>query len=148
MTRSFLILLSSFAVLSTSACLRDTRPSRERTTGSFWDTAPVVKGPEANRCEAHAGKVSESHCADARYLAELWARRLSVTDEVCLDNGVGDEPGPACQARASVVDVATGRLLLEIREAQPGTDYFDRIQSQVWFEETALVDLYLAERGY
>jgi hypothetical protein len=67
---------------------------------------------------------------------------------VCLDNGVGEQPSSDCGARAAVVDSGTDRVLLELRAARPQSKWFDRVQSQIWFEEGALVDLYLAERGY
>jgi hypothetical protein len=132
------------AVLPLAACLTDTRPTRERGGIGLFDRAPVVKGPAVDRCQS----VTHPSCQDALYLAQNWARRLAPGDEVCLEQGVGDEPGPACHARARVADVAPGQLLIEVKEAQPGTQWFDRVESQVWFEESALVDLYLQERGY
>lgn len=137
--------LLGLVALFVSACLTDRRPPRERGAIGLFDRAPVVKGPVQDRC---AAPNVHGSCQDALYLAQLWARRLAPGDAVCLDNGVGDDPGPACQARARVADVATGQLLLEVKEAQPGTRWFDAIESQRWFEETALVDLYLQERGY
>ena len=50
--------------------------------------------------------------------------------------------------RASGADVATGMVLLEVREAKPDSRWFHRESNQFWFEEGALVDLYLQEHGY
>ena len=75
-------------------------------------------------------------------------RRLSVGDQLCLEGGFGEPPGGACQTRAAVVDVGQDAVLVEVRDAQPGSRWRDHVMGQVWYAEGALVDLYLAERGY
>ena len=75
-------------------------------------------------------------------------RKLATGDEVCLEGGFGDEPTSACQARAAIVDTSTNRVLLEVRNVRPESKWFKHEQSQFWFEEGALVDLYVAEHGY
>ncbi len=142
--------LSAVLLLSvlpgTLGCLRDARPARER--GGPFETAPEVRAPTQVRCTKHGKSAVRQRCDEAQYLAELWARKLSTGDDVCLENGVGEAPGGACLTRAQVADVGTGRVLLEIREARPDSRWFHHVQNQVWFEEGALVDLILAERGY
>lgn len=126
------------------ACFRDMRPTQDRHLAE----APEVKAPARDRCDSHGTSAVRGSCDEAKYLAQLYARRLSTGDMVCLEGGFGDAPGPGCLARAAVVDVATDRVLLEVREARPESRWFQKVQYQVWFEEGALVDLYLAERGY
>jgi hypothetical protein len=141
--RLWLLLLTLPAL---AGCLHDGRPSRER--GGPFETAPEVKAPAQGRCEKLGKTAVRQRCDEARYLAELYARKLSTGDDVCLEGGVGDSPGGACLTRAQVSDVGTGKVLLEIREARPDSRWFHHVQNQVWFDEGALVDLYLAERGY
>lgn len=62
---------------------------------------------------------------------------------MCLEGGFGDRPLASCLARASVADTDTNRILLEVRNAQPGSKWFNKEANQFWFEEGALVDLYL-----
>jgi hypothetical protein len=39
-------------------------------------------------------------------------------------------------------------VLLEVRQAKPESKWFQNEQHQFWFEEGALLDLYLADHGY
>ncbi len=133
------------AAVLLAGCVTDTRKPREE---GLWNTAPEVQAPAQNRCEKLGKSGVRGRCDEAKYLAELFARKLSTGDDVCLQGGVGESPGGACLTRAQVVDVESNRILLEIREARPDSKWFNHIQAQVWFEEGALVDLYLAERGY
>ncbi|MBX5483988.1 MAG: hypothetical protein IRZ16_19360, partial [Myxococcaceae bacterium] len=87
-------------------------------------------------------------CELAKYIAQTYVRGLGVGDEVCLEGGFGEAAGAACLARAAVVDVGSNQVLVEVREAQPLSRWFNHVMGQVWYEEGALVDLYLAERGY
>jgi hypothetical protein len=140
-----LFLGTLFGALSLSACLRDTRPATERE--GFGSNVPEMKAPTKNRC-AKAEKDNKVSCEKAKETAQVWARHLSPGDMVCLENGVGEEPNDACLARSAVMDSGTDRVLLEIRTAKPESRWFEKTGSQVWFEEGALVDLFLAERGY
>ncbi|RKH68246.1 hypothetical protein [Corallococcus aberystwythensis] len=109
---------------------------------------PVIRSPAQDRCAA-LGKASvRGGCDDALYLASEYTRRLSVGDEVCLEGGFGEEPGAACKARAAVIDTGTNRVKLEVRSARPDSRWFKSEMRHAWYEEGALVDLYLAERGY
>jgi hypothetical protein len=129
------------------AALQAGPPSRERGGGMF-ETAQRIRAPKVDRCEAHANTTRLAACQDALYLAKSWARDLSPGDGVCLEGGVGEVAGPACLARASVVDVATNSVLLEVREARPDSRFRDAVQQQAWYEEGALVELFLAEQGW
>lgn len=120
---------------------------RERGAGGLFHTAAVIEAPAKNRCEGRTS--SQRSCDEALYLATLYARRLATGDDVCLEGGMGERTvGRDCQARAFVADSDTGRVLLEIRDAQPTSKWSSRIQHQVWFEEGAIVDAYLADHGY
>ena len=81
-------------------------------------------------------------------LPSLNTRLQAPGTDVCLEGGFGDEPGGACLCRAQVADTRTGEVLLEVREAKPDSRWFHKEQNQYWFEEGALVDLYLNDHGY
>ncbi|MBI3182814.1 MAG: hypothetical protein HYZ28_11810 [Myxococcales bacterium] len=129
-------------------CIRDDRAARERGGAAIFDAAPEVKAPLSDRCKAHGQSSARQSCEEAKYLAQTYARGLSTLDAVCLEGGFGEAPGASCLTRASVADADGRRVLLEIRGARPESRWFQQVQSQVWFEEGALVDLYLAEHGY
>jgi hypothetical protein len=109
---------------------------------------PLIKGPPKDRCSALGKSGVRPGCDEARYLGTLYTRRLAVADDVCIEGGYGDEVGPACKARATVIDTAPDRVKLEIRNAKPDSRWFNSEGRHAWYEEGALVDLYLAERGY
>lgn len=126
-----------------AGCALDSRPPRVRGASELIDNVPVYAAPKTSRCTARA-----LGCADAMYLAQTYVRRLSTGDQVCLEGGFGEPPTKGCRARSAVVDTAPNRVLIEVREATPGSKWFDKEIHQFWFEEGALVDLALAERGY
>jgi hypothetical protein len=109
---------------------------------------PLIKAPPKNRCSSLGKSGARPGCDEALYLGTLYTRRLSVADEVCLEGGYGDEVGPACRARATVIDTGPDKVKLEIRNAKPDSRWFNSEGRHAWYEEGALVDLYLAERGY
>lgn len=135
----------SLGLVVLSGCIA----TRERGAANWSQRAATYKAPEVQRCaKFKPGGAPATQCAEAKYLGEVYVRRLSSGDEVCLEGGFGDAPTTACQARAAVVDTATNRVLIEVREARPESKWFSHEQTQFWFEEGALVDLYIAEHGY
>lgn len=138
------VLCATFA----AGCIRDDRAQRDRGAAQLFDTAPEVKAPRVDRCAGHGKSAVRGNCEEAKYLAQIYCRKLSTGDEVCLEGGFGDAPSGACLARAAVVDTKTNQALIEIRDARPESRWFRKVQNQIWFEEGALVDLYLVEHGY
>lgn len=136
-----------FLAVALAGCLHDDRAPRDRTVLGFERGAAEVKAP-ADRCARHEKSAVRATCDEAKYVSQLYVRRLSPGDQVCLEGGIGETPAAGCACRASVSDVATNRVLVEVREARPESRWFDRIGMEIWFEEGALVDLYLAEHGY
>lgn len=109
---------------------------------------PTIHAPLRDRCVQHGKSAARGPCDEALYLATEYTRRLAVGDEVCLDGGYGEEPTGACRARAAVIDTAPNQVKLEVRTARPDSRWFSAEMRHAWYEEGALVDLYLAERGY
>lgn len=114
----------------------------------LYGVIPVVRAPSKSRCVGHGKSSVRANCDEALYLATEYTRRLSVGDEVCLEGGYGEEPGFACKARAAVIDTSPNQVKLEVRGAKPDSRWFNVEMRHAWYEEGALVDLYLAERGY
>lgn len=135
-------------LLASLGCIRDTRASRDRGAAGLVENVETIRGPLKSRCAALGSSGAGKRCEEARYLAQLYVRKLDVGTDVCLEGGFGDEPGGACLARAQVADTRTNEVLLEVRGAKPDSRWFSREQNQFWFEESALVDLYLADHGY
>jgi hypothetical protein len=126
----------------------ETRPNPQDEDTLFGSSVPFIKAPRLDRCSAHKKSSVGSGCEDARYLGTEYTRRLSVGDEVCLEDGYGEDVGSACKARAAVIDTGPNGVKLEIRSAKPDSRWFNAEMRHAWYEEGALVDLYLAERGY
>ena len=123
--------------------------TRDRGGADWSGRAATYKAPEVQRCaKFKVGGAPAAQCNEAQYLGEVYVRKLATGDEVCLEGGFGDSPTSACSARAAIVDTATNKLLLEIRNVRPESKWFKHEQNQFWFEEGALVDLYVAEHGY
>lgn len=140
-----LLLICTAAACSSAA---RTPNVRDRGAGSMFSGAPEVPAPLVDRCEQYRTTTREPFCRDARYLGEAWARSLSPGDQVCMEGGVGEEVSSSCAARASVADVGTNRVLIEIRSARPDSRFVNDVQKQAWYAEGALVDLFLAEQGW
>jgi hypothetical protein len=138
----------ALALWCVCACVTDSRPSRDRGAAGLFENVPVVPAPPKLRCDQYGKGAARGRCDEAKYLAEVYVKKLSTGDIVCLEGGFGEEPGGGCLARASVADTATGKLLLELKEARPNSRWAQKESNQFWFEDGALVDLYLAENGY
>ena len=136
------------AALLGCSCLHDDRAQRDRGAGGLVENTQTIKAPLKGRCSGLKGSGAGKRCDEAKYLGEIYVRKLDVGTDVCLEGGFGDEPGGACLARAAVVDTRTNEVLVEIRGAKPDSRWFAKEQNQYWFEEGALVELYLADHGY
>lgn len=140
--------LISLVLFSAAACIKQERGSRDRGAAGIFENTDEVKAPPKNRCEKLQKSSVRGSCDEALYLAQKYVRSLHAGDAVCIEGGFGEEPGGACLARAQVSDVANDRVLIDIRDAQPNSRWYSRVSNEIWFDEGALVDLYLGERGY
>jgi hypothetical protein len=140
--------LAALATLALAGCVHDERPPDERGASGLFSTTPEFKAPASDRCEAHKKSSLGAQCQEAKYLAQSYVRKLSPGDEVCLESTFGEIPGPACLARALVRDVGSDQVLIKVEDARPESRWYHRVSSDLWFDEGALIDLYLAERGY
>lgn len=142
--------LFAAAVLATVAagCVKQGRGQTARGAAGIFENTEEVKAPLQNRCEKLGKSSVRGSCDEALYLGQRYVRGLHAGDSVCLEQVFGEEPGGACLARARVADVGNEQLLIDIKDAQPNSRWYSRVSSEIWFDEGALVDLYLGERGY
>ena len=132
------------AMLLFSGCVAATR---ERGATGLWDRAAVIHGPEVDRCETVTASQKKFQRNQAKCQEQVYVHKLAVTDPVCLEKNFGEDVS-GCPARAAVVDLGSRQLLLEMREANPDSQWFGKEQQQICFEEGALVDMYLRDHGY
>jgi hypothetical protein len=106
-----------------------------------------VGPPRADRCAAQSPASNRQACETARDTAVREVRKLAVDDQVCIDTVRElSDTSRACTVRAYVEGVAPNAVQLEIRDAPPGSRY--AIDSEWWFEETALAEVELQALGY
>jgi hypothetical protein len=146
--RRWLLALGAAAALPGTACLHDDRPATDRGASDLFSRLPEIPAPLRDRCEAHQKSAVRGPCDDAKFLAQKYARGLSIGDQVCLEGGIGEVAGAACLCRAMVQDAATNKVMLHVADAQPSSRWYKYVGTEVWFQEGAIVDLYLQERGY
>jgi hypothetical protein len=142
------LLATLWLVALSAACVTQGRGQRERGAANLFEDTRQVKGPPHDRCQQYQKSSVRGPCDEAKFIAQKYVRNLAAQDEVCLEGGFGDHPGGACLARAVVSDVANDKVLLDIRDAQPNSRWYQQVSSEIWFDEGALIDLYLGEHGY
>lgn len=122
-------------------------------TGPFMHQIDVgaqsVDAPEKDRCESYASaKTTYTQCQQFKTAAVEYLRHLSTGDTVCMENTFGEEMTDACKARGVIVDGDPRGFLIEFRDPSTASKWKDYQQKRVYFENGALIDIYLRERGY
>jgi hypothetical protein len=113
------------------------------------DDRRVVAAPKVDRCEAFKGAATTfAQCQDFKQQAVNYLHKLSTGDAMCVENGFGEEPREGCKARAFIIDADNHGFTTEIRYPALDSKWKDANQQKIYFENGALVDLYLRERGY
>ena len=140
--------LPAVALALTSACLHDERPATDRGASGLIESTQEIAPPVVDRCQKLKASGLRQPCDDAKYLGQKYVRGLSPGDQVCLEGGFGEPPAASCLARATVRDVATNKVMVHVAETQPTSRWYKFNGTEVWFYEGAMVDLFLAERGY
>jgi len=108
-----------------------------------------IKAPKKDRCESYkSAATTYSQCEQFKTEAVEYLRKLSTSDTVCLEEGFGEEPGPNCKARGTIVDGDERGYLIRLNDPTSDSKWKDYQDKRVYFENGALVDIYLRERGY
>jgi len=108
-----------------------------------------VQAPQKNACERYRQSASAfRQCEEFRATVVEYLRHLNTGDTVCLENGLGDEVGPACKARGAVVDADAHGFMIEVRDPTLDSKWHADAGQRIYFENGALVEIYLRERGY
>ncbi|MHB1845978.1 MAG: hypothetical protein ACYCWW_14225 [Deltaproteobacteria bacterium] len=116
----------------------------------LWDDGGRSKALRpllADRCAATSEALARRGCEKLRDRAQGQVEALHVGDPVCLDPPLGDDQ-TGCRARGKIDDQDTSAMRLRIIEASPESRWRPRLDEQLWVENAALVDMYLAERGF
>ena len=134
-----------FAAWASSGCqttglaINDTRVSR---------IDRRIEKPETDRCLKYKSDPSLADpCKKARIEAVRFVQSLDTNTEVCLENTFG-EPMLDCYARGVVMDPTPHATVISVTTVDTARAKNFRNIEYVWFDNEALVDLYLAEHGY
>lgn len=108
-----------------------------------------VRAPLHDRCEKlRAAADLYRSCQTERQNAVEYLRKLNTGDSICLENGFGEEPRAGCKARGAVMDADARGFLIEVRDPAFDSAWHKDQGRRIYFENGALVDIYLRERGY
>lgn len=109
----------------------------------------TVPAPKADRCDKFKGADSMFHrCEEFKQQATNYLHGLNTGDTVCMEGGFGEEMSDKCKARAQVVDADNHGLLVQMREPQLDSHWKNYDGKRIFFENGALIDLYLKESGF
>jgi hypothetical protein len=106
-----------------------------------------VLAPTVDRC-TRAKDPERKTCEQFKQDAHKYLSGLNVNDNLCIEGGVGDEPGATCKARGQIIDGNNQGFLVKIHDPTPGSHWQGLSDHNVWFDNEALVDQYLADRGF
>jgi hypothetical protein len=108
-----------------------------------------VHAPKQNACEKYRSpQTTYQQCQGFRATAREYLQHLNTGDMICLENGFGDEIGPNCKARGAVVDADSHGFLIQVRDPALDSKWHADQGQRIYFENGALVDIYLRDRGY
>lgn len=107
----------------------------------------AVRGPDADRCAAQPDQLVHAGCVRARDKAQEALGALNRGDNLCLEPILNPDLDN-CRARASVDEQDVRGIKLRFIDVQPGSSWAPYANAVRWFDNTALIDLYLKERGF
>ena len=111
--------------------------------------AENVAAPAKDRCESYAAaKTTYQQCQGFKTTVVEYLRKITTGDTICLEDGFGEEPGPNCKARGVLMDADSHGFLVEFRDPSTASKWKDYQGKRVYFENGALIDIYLREHGY
>lgn len=110
----------------------------------------TVAAPKTDRCDKFKGADSMfQRCQEFKQQAMNYLHALNTGDTVCMEGGFGeDHLTDKCKARGQVVDADNHGMLVQLREPRLDSRWKDYDGKKVFFENGALIDLYLAESGF
>ncbi len=112
--------------------------------------ANAVKGPApelGDRCARTADLMAQKGCERARDKAHAQLRALSQGDQLCLEP-ILDADMANCRARARIEEQDPTAMELHFVEVDPNSSWAPKSSRTLWYENTALIDLYLQEKGF
>ncbi len=107
-----------------------------------------VEKPASDRCLKYESDPQLfGPCKKARVEASHYVEALETGSDVCVENTFG-EPIQDCYARGVVVDPGSHSTIIAATTVDDARAKNFRKTENVYFDNDALIDLYLSEHGY
>ena len=111
------------------------------------DRATAIPPDVVDRCRHWSQALALAGCRRFQEKAQRRIGALTTGDMLCLEPMLGDDQ-TNCRARAEVVDQDRSSTKLQFLEVDPTSSWTSRADQAPWFENAALVDLYLQAKGF
>jgi hypothetical protein len=112
--------------------------------------ANAVKGPApelGDRCARATDILVQKGCQRDRDKAHAYLKTLNQGDTVCLDP-LFDADMTNCRARAEIEDQDPTATQIHLFDTDPNSSWAPKANQKIWYENTALIDLYLQGKGF
>ncbi|MHB8417780.1 MAG: hypothetical protein ACYDCL_06875 [Myxococcales bacterium] len=107
----------------------------------------AVRGPPVERCTRQTDPLLQQGCLRARDKAHGLMQAVHQGDSLCVDPLLSPDLDN-CRARSIVEDQDPVAMKLRFIEVDPGSSWAARANTQSWFENAYLMDLYLEAKGF
>ena len=108
----------------------------------------AVRAPAADRCSHWAEPLARRGCDRIRDRARSYLETLHVGDAICLDPPLQEDMDSGCRARGRIDDQGSNSMRITLIEVEPSSGFAPQANQHLWYENLALVDLYLKEKGF
>jgi hypothetical protein len=112
--------------------------------------ANAVRGPApevGDRCTHAADLLQQKGCGRERDKAYAYLRAKNQGDQLCLEPILGDDL-TNCRARSTIDEQDPTAMQLHLIDIDPNSSWAPKAGQRIWFENTALIDLFLQEKGF
>lgn len=130
------------AVLALAGCKEGQRGLHMEDTA-----ATAVHAPRVDRCTKVKDR-ERTTCDEHKEAALKYIRNLTQGDNMCVEGGFGEELTKACKVRGTFEDGNNEGILVMIHDPAPESHWKGYSERKVWFDNAALVDQFLADKGY
>jgi hypothetical protein len=110
----------------------------------------AVKGPPpevGDRCQRATDLMVQKSCLRERDKANAYLKSVNQGDGLCLEPILGADMNN-CRARARIEEQDPTAVELHLIDVDPNSSWAPKANQQIWYENAALVDMDLQEKGY
>ncbi len=107
----------------------------------------AVEGPILDRCTGQTDPLVKAGCLRARDKALGTLTAINRDESLCLDPILSQDLDN-CRARAEVDEADSRGVKLRFVDVQPSSSWAPSAHTVRWYDNAALVDIYLTERGF